>query len=69
MFVELAVIKFCRASGAGFIDIVDMNDINSGCTPGELLTVDCLRAGGKTQWLSVISGSVITYNINSGART
>ena len=32
MFVELAVIKFRRSSGAGFIDIVDMKDINSGCT-------------------------------------
>ena len=41
MFVELAVIKFCLSSGAWFIDIVDMNDINSGCTPPELLTVDC----------------------------
>ena len=26
MFVEWAVIKFCRSSGAGFIDIVDMNE-------------------------------------------
>lgn len=26
MFVELAVIKFCRSSGGGFIDIVDMNE-------------------------------------------
>ncbi len=26
MFVELAVIKFCLSSGAGFIDIVDMNE-------------------------------------------
>jgi len=41
MSVELAVIKFRRSSGGGFIDIVDMNDINSGCTPPELLTVDC----------------------------
>jgi len=32
MSVELAVIKFCQSSGVGFIDIVDMNDINSGCT-------------------------------------
>jgi len=42
MFFELAVIKFCRSNGAGFIDIVDMNDINSGCTVRDcwLLTVD-----------------------------
>ena len=26
MLVELAVIKFCRSSGAGFIDIVNMNE-------------------------------------------
>jgi hypothetical protein len=26
MFVEWAVIKFCRSSGTGFIDIVDMNE-------------------------------------------
>jgi hypothetical protein len=26
MFVELTVIKFCRSSGAGFIDIVNMNE-------------------------------------------
>ncbi len=26
MFVEFAVINFCRSSGAGFIDIVDMNE-------------------------------------------
>ena len=26
MFVELAVIKFCQLSGAGFIDIVNMNE-------------------------------------------
>ena len=30
MFLEFAVIKFCRSSGA-FIDIVDRNDIISGC--------------------------------------
>lgn len=26
MFFELVVINFCRSSGAGFIDIVDMNE-------------------------------------------
>jgi len=26
MFVELAIIKFCRSSRAGFIDIVDLNE-------------------------------------------
>jgi hypothetical protein len=45
MFVELAVIKFCRSSGAGFIDIVDMNDIKSVSigivNSSSLLTVDC----------------------------
>ena len=30
-----------------------ISDTNSGCTPAELLTVDCRRRGGKTQWLSV----------------